>query len=298
MKELRGTYPIVPTPFDAGGRVDSAGIASMATFMVERGVNGLAVLGVMGEAHKLGESEREEVIRAFRSALPPDRHLVVGTGAAGTDMAVHAARRAADLGAAALLVAPPPVQNDEVIFTYYQRVNDAVDLPIILHDYPDSTGIRMSPALIARLHNELERVRYIKLEDPPTGPKITRVHELAGRSLGVFGALGGMYAFEELDRGAIGIMTGFAYPELLVELQRRFDAGDREGAADLFYTMVPLIRFEFQPGLGVSLRKEILVRRGVIAHATVRHPGAVADPGTLEHLELILKHLRKAGLKV
>lgn len=295
MKSLRGTYSIVPTPFAQDGRLDLDGVASLGAFMVERGVQGLAILGVMGEANKLSEDERNQVIRGFRAALPPDRALIVGVGAAGTDLTIAASRTAAELGADALLVAPPPVQNDDVIFAYYQRVSAAVELPIVLHDYPASTNILMSVPLIARLHRELEHVRYVKLEDPPTGPKMSRLQQLAGTTLGIFGALGGMYAFEELDRGALGIMTGFAYPELLVELQRRYDAGDRQGAASLFYDIVPLIRFEFQPGLGVSLRKEILVRRGAIRHATVRHPGGVADPQTLAHLDLILDHLRQRG---
>ncbi|MFI5386837.1 MAG: dihydrodipicolinate synthase family protein [Fimbriimonadales bacterium] len=298
MKYLRGTYPIVPTPFDRSGQLDVKSISSLAAFMSERGVSGLAILGVMGEAQKLTDDERRRVVEAFRKGLPDDCHLVVGAGAAGTDAAVVFGRDAVDLGADALLVAPPPIQNDDVIFTYYQHINEAVEVPVVLHDYPDSTGILMSARLIAELHTKLTNIRYIKLEDPPTVMKIAKVRELAGESLGVFGALGGMYAFEELDVGALGIMTGFVYPELLVKLQRLYDAGKRSEAARLFYTMLPLIRFEFQPGLGVSLRKEILVRRGAIEHATVRHPGAVADKQTLAHLDLILKHLRDQGLEV
>lgn len=298
MKSLRGTYSIVPTPFDESGRLDLDSMETLAAYMVDRDVSGLAILGVMGEAQKLSDKERRVTIKAFRAALPDDLHLVVGTGAAGTDVAVGLSRVAVDLGADALLVAPPPVQNDDVISTYYRRINDAVTVPIVLHDYPASTGIRMSPSLIAALHSRLNQIRYIKLEDPPTVMKILRVRAMTGDGLGFFGALGGMYAFEELDAGALGIMTGFAYPELLAKVQSLYDAGDRKAAAHLFYTVVPLIRFEFQPGLGVSLRKEVLVRRGAIECATVRHPGAVADAQTLAHLELILTHMRKHGLAV
>ena len=296
LTSLHGIYPIVPTPFDADGRIDEASIASLAAFMLERGIQGLAILGVMGEAQKLTDAERDQVVAAFRAALPKGRALIVGTGAAATDPALAACARAADLGADGLLVAPPAVQNDDAIFEYYRRIDAATPLPVVLHDYPPSTGILMSVPLIARLHRDLARVRYIKVEDAPTGPKIERLHQAAGPGLGIFGALGGAYAFEELDRGAIGIMTGFAYPEVLVEIQRRYEFGDRAGAAALFYDALPLIRWEFQPGLGVSLRKEILVRRGAIRHAAVRHPGAVADAKTLEHLDLILDHLRGRGV--
>jgi len=292
---LAGIYPIVPTPFDEKGAIDAESIGTLTALMVRGGVDGLAILGVMGEADRLTDEERERAVQAFRAALPRDRALIVGTGAAGTDAAIHASARALDLGADALLVGPPRIQNDTVQFGYYERIGQAVPAPIIVHDYPASTGVILSPALLARLYKEIERVQYVKLEDPPTGPKIDRVRTLAGEEFGIFGALGGLYALEELERGAIGIMTGFAYPELLVRLYRLFRAGEIDQAAELFYGMLPLIRFEFQPALGVSLRKAILVRRGAIRTATVRHPGSPADPVTLRQLDRIVEHLAARG---
>jgi 4-hydroxy-tetrahydrodipicolinate synthase len=294
--DLHGIHPIVPTPFTDDGEVDLTSIASLAAFLLDAGVDGLAILGVMGEADKLSGEERESVIRAFRSALPRGKNLVVGTGAPGTDVAIAFSRRAVDLGADALLVAPPPVQNDHTLFTYYERVAAAVAVPIVLHDYPTSTGIVMTPELIARLSNQVERIDYVKLEDPPTGPKITRVLELARRGFKVLGAYGGLFALEELERGAVGIMTGFAYPELLVRLYQAHLAGDRDEAERLFYGMLPLVRFEFQPKLGVSLRKHIFKRRGAIASTRVRHPGTEADPQTLRELERIEAYLAAQGL--
>ncbi|HTJ27300.1 MAG TPA: dihydrodipicolinate synthase family protein [Candidatus Limnocylindria bacterium] len=293
---LHGIHPIVVTPFTDEGAIDHAGIASLTAFLLAAEVDGLAILGVMGEADKLSGEEREAVIRSFRAALPAGKNLVVGTGAPGTDVAIAFSRRAIELGADALLVAPPPVQNDQTLFTYYQRIGAAVSVPIVLHDYPTSTGIVMTPELIARLANEVPHVDYIKLEDPPTGPKITRVQQLARPDFKVLGAYGGLFALEELDRGAVGIMTGFAYPELLVRLYRAHTAGDAQEAERLFYGMLPLIRFEFQPKLGISLRKHILKRRGVITSTRVRHPGAEADLQTLRELERIEAHLAKQGL--
>lgn len=292
---LAGIHPIVPTPFDEKGAIDVDSIETMTGFMVRCGVDGLAILGVMGEADRLTDRERDRVVEAFRQALPRDRALVVGAGAAGTDAAIQACERALEMGADALLVGPPRIQNDAVLFSYYERIAQAVSAPIIVHDYPPATGVIFSPALLARLYTDLESVKYVKLEDPPTGPKMERVRSLAGDGFGIFGALGGTYALEELERGAVGIMTGFAYPELLVRLYRLFRAGDLSRAADLFYGILPLIRFEFQPGLGVSIRKTLLVRRGAIRTATVRHPGATADAMTLAQLDRILEHLAARG---
>jgi len=295
---LAGIYPIVPTPFDDSGQLDLHSIQRLTSFLEDRGVQGVAILGVMGEAHKLTGGEQETVIGTFRKHLPGGLGLVVGVRAAGTDVAVGMARTAAKYDPDALLVGPPPIQNDEVIFTYYARIARAVDVPLILHDYPASTGILMSPPLIARLFEELENVQYIKLEDPPTGLKMAKLSKLVGADLKVFGALGGAYAFEELDRGAVGIMTGFGYPEFLVDIHQRYRRGDVDGAAEVMYDIAPLIRWEFQPGLGVSLRKHILVTRGVFETAVVRHPGAVADEKTLEHLDRILAHLERRGYPI
>ena len=296
--ELKGIYPIVPTPFLDSGAVDLESVDRITAFVVKRGVHGLAVLGALGEGHKLDESERTQVIERFRSAVPDGLGLVVGVRAAATDLAVRMAQHAFELGADALLLGPLPVQNDKALHTYYQKVSGAVRVPVIIHDYPAATGITMTPELIADIFKSCDNVQYIKLEDPPTGPKMDAVWALAGRDLRIFGALGGMYAFEELDRGAVGIMTGFAYPELLVELYRRFNGGDVEGAAQLFYDILPLSRLEFQPGIGVSIRKNVLVKRGVFKTAYVRHPGPQADAKTLEHLYRIVDHLKKRGYEI
>ncbi|MDE2572965.1 MAG: dihydrodipicolinate synthase family protein [bacterium] len=292
---LRGIYPIVPTPFDERGGLDLESIARMARFMAGCGVQGLAILGVMGEADKLTDPERARVIAAFREALPGDRALVVGAGAPGTLAAIDAAKRALDLGADALLVAPPPAQSDQAIYAHYEGVARAAGATIVIHDYPASTGILMSAELLARLADDAG-IEYVKLEDAPTGPKMARVQALVRGDLKIFGALGGQYALEELERGAVGIMTGFAYPELLVRLFELYGAGRHEDAAALFYAIVPLVRFEFQPKLGISLRKHILVRRGAIANAAVRQPGMDADEVTLRQLQRIVEHLERSGI--
>jgi 4-hydroxy-tetrahydrodipicolinate synthase len=296
--QLEGIYPVVPTPFEENGDVDHESIEKLTAFMIEKGVNGLAVLGALGEGHKLDQNERNQVIRQFKSNLPKGFELVVGVRSAATDLALRMAQAAQASGADAILLGPLSLQSDTALHTYYQRVSSAVEVPVIIHDYPAATGIFMSPDLIGRLFKENKNIVYIKLEDPPTGPKMEAVRKLAGSEAKIFGALGGMYAFEELDRGAVGIMTGFAYPELLVELYRRYRSNDIDGAATIFYDMLPLNRLEFQPGIGVSIRKQILVKRGVFKTAYVRHPGQDADPKTMEHIFRIVDHLKKRGYRM
>jgi 4-hydroxy-tetrahydrodipicolinate synthase len=266
----------MPTPFAADGALDLASLAQLTDFLVRLGVDGLVVLGVMGEAPKLSESEQEAVITTTVRAADGRIPVFAGAGAAGTDLAVQKCTRALELGAAGLLVAPPPVQKDSVIFEYYLQIDAAVDKPIILHDYPAATGIQLSPELVVRLHSEFRHVDVIKLEETPSAPKVSAIRKL-GSDISIVGGLGGMFFLEELDRGSDGMMTGFSYPEVLKAIYTAYTSGNRKRAADIFYRACPLLRYEFQPGIGLALRKEVYRQRGAIKSAYVRHPGAQID---------------------
>jgi 4-hydroxy-tetrahydrodipicolinate synthase len=288
MSRFQGVYTIMPTPFKDDGKLDLASLETLTDFLVKLGVDGLVVLGVMGEAPKLSQSEQDEVIRttvASAGKLP----VFAGSGAEGTDLAIEKSVNALSLGAAGLLVAPPPVQNDSVIFEYYRRIGERIDGPIILHDYPVATGIKMNPSLVVKLHNEVEKVKVIKLEETPSIPKITAIRKL-GCDISIVGGLGGMFFYEELERGADGMMTGFSYPEILVAIYKAYTAGNKKEAARLFYDACPLLRYEFQPGIGLALRKEIYKQRGAIASAFVRHPGTQIDDQLKHELAEILDY--------
>jgi 4-hydroxy-tetrahydrodipicolinate synthase len=192
-------------------------------------------------------------------------------------------------GADALMVAPPAgLKNLDAVAEYYRAVAAATGLPIVLQDEPVTTQVNMPAPFIAQLCAEIARIEAVKLEEPPTLPKITRLRALFGTRVAIFGGLGGVYFFEELSRGADGAMTGFPYPEALRAIRDHFVAGRRDEARALFYRWLPLIRYESQPGAtpgtAVGIRKEILRRRGWIASALVRPPAPVLDAAT--HAEL------------
>jgi 4-hydroxy-tetrahydrodipicolinate synthase len=295
MGRFTGVHTIMPTPFTDEGELDLASLSRLTEFLVELGVDGVVVLGVMGEAPKLSEPEQEEVIRTTVAAAQGRIPVFAGSGAAGTDLAVLRSRRALELGAAGLLVAPPPVQSDGVILEYYRRIGSAVGETIILHDYPAATAIRLSPELVARLFDEVPEVQVIKLEEPPTGPKISAIRAL-GSDISIVGGLGGLYFLEELERGADGMMTGLSFPDLLISIYRAYTAGSRAEARRLFFDACPLLRHEFQAGIGLALRKEIYRRRGAIASAFVRHPGAQIDDRLRSELDAVLEHCGLAGV--
>ena len=282
--DLHGVNPILPTPFTEGGGLDVVSLERLIEFQLEAGVDGVAILGFLGEAHKLAEAERRTVIEVVVARAAGRIPVWVGVRALGTAGAVEQARAAQALGASAVFVAPIAPQSDAALYRHYRAVAEAVEVPVIVHDYPASFGITLSAELVARLAND-GFAPYIKLEDPPVLTKLTRLRELTEGRIGVFGGLGGVYFLEELQRGAVGIMTGFAFPEVLVRIYRQFVGGDVAGAARTFDRYLPLIRYEFQPGIGLAFRKHVYRRRGVFASEFIRPPGAALDDVSREELE-------------
>jgi 4-hydroxy-tetrahydrodipicolinate synthase len=283
---LSGVCTITLTPFTDEGDVDLGSIDSLTELYLDSGVHGLTTLGIMGEAHKLSDAERQAVMQRYLSAAAGSVPVVVGCSAAATRVTVERAREAEEAGAAAVMVAPPNnVRNLDLVFEHYRRVAEAVSLPVVVQDEPVNTGVVMPAPFIARLVNEIEGCRYVKLEEAPTTIKITSLLEKIQGDAGIFGGLGGMYFYEELVRGAAGIMTGFAYQEILVRTYELFSKGRKREAQEYFFRYLPLIRFEAQLGVGgVGIRKEIFKLRGVISSSHVRFPAPALDAETLKEL--------------
>jgi 4-hydroxy-tetrahydrodipicolinate synthase len=290
---LHGVCTIALTPFTGEGDLDEESIDSLAGFYLNSGVHGVTILGIMGEAHKLSDVERQAVTERYISAIGGRVPVVAGCSAVATRIVVERARAAEEAGAAAVMVAPPNNQRSlDLVFEHYRRVAEAVSVPVVVQDEPVNTGVVMPAPFIARLVDEIEGCRHVKLEEAPTTIKISALLNYAKTEVGVFGGLGGMYFYEELARGAAGIMTGFAYPHVLVETYRRFVEGEKREAQEYFFRYLPLIRFEAQLGVGgVGIRKEILKLRGVISSSHVRFPAPALDEETLRELEDLVEVL-------
>ncbi len=290
---LTGVFNITPTPFHEDGRIDADSVRRLTDFTRAAGVNGMTILGVLGEADKLTERERDEVMALTIEAAGPDFPICVGTTHAGTDGCIALSRRAQDMGAAAVMVAAPKLArtSDSALMRHYLAVAEAIDIPVVVQDFPPAVGgITMSVELIAGLGAATPRLAYLKLEDEPSPMKVSQVRA-ANPDITIFGGLGGMMFLEELRHGAAGTMTGFAFPEILVAIHRAWMSGDRDAAATIFYRYCPLIRFENQPRINLALRKHIYHRRGVIASPRARAPFAAVDDGTLADLDDLLARL-------
>ncbi len=291
---LRGVWNIVPTPFLPDGALDLASIPTLVGFVRATGVDGLTILGVLGEAARLGDAERMGVLEAALAAAGAAIPVCVGVSHASTDRAIAYAREAEAAGAHSVMLAPPPLARptDAALRRHYLAVAGAISVPVVVQDHPASSGVQMSADFLLALAAEVPSCRVIKLEEEPTPPKAGRLVD-GSPDVIVLGGLGGAMLIEELRRGSHGTMTGFGFPEILVAIVRRWFAGDREGAAAVFDRYATLIRFENQAILNLPIRKLVYQRRGAIAHTTVRAPGLPPDPGTVADLDDLL---RRTGL--
>jgi len=277
----KGVYLIAVTPFAADGALDLHSTDRMVDFYLECGVTGLTVLGIMGEASKLTAAESRVFVERVLTRVAGRVPVVVGASATGFAPMAELTQGVMALGAAGVMVAPPAtVCTDEQIVAYFNMVAETLgpQVPWVLQDHPVATGVQMSTPVILRILKSAPSCVMLKAEDCPGLAKLSaiRAASQAGevRRVAILtGNGGGLFLPEELSRGADGAMTGFAYPEMMVDVCRAHAAGDVDRAHDLFDAYLPLARYEQQAGIGLAVRKHILAERGVITSATVRRPG-------------------------
>jgi 4-hydroxy-tetrahydrodipicolinate synthase len=292
MSVFGGVFSVLPTPFTASGDVDHESLKHVIDLFIADGVNGCTALGVTSEVARLTDVERDQVLDTVVTHASGRVPVVAGTTAEGLRTCIDYTRRAKTAGASAVMISPPrmPKINSDAVARHFAEVASAVDIPIIVQDYPPISGYTMEPALLARIAREVAAARTIKLEDPPTPLKTSRILEQTKElDVRIFGGLGGVFLLEELLAGAAGAMTGFAFPAILVNIVTLFREGRIDEAADVFYAKVPLMRFEFQEGIGMAIRKEVLRRRGAITNATIRSPGGTLDDGTRAALDRVMR---------
>lgn len=292
-----GVYVIAATPFHPDGRIDSASLDRLTDFYLQAGVSGLTVLGVMGEAPKLDADESIALVRQVvrRAGKVP---VVVGVTSPGFASMRTLARAAMEAGAAGVMIAPPhTLRTDDQVVAYFGQAREAIgdDVPFAVQDYPLAFGVVMTANVLARIVNDNPSCVMLKLEDWPGLEKISAVRALersgAMRRVSILTGNGGMFVDFELERGADGAMTGYAFPDMLCELVGLAAAGERDRAHDLFDAHLPLMRYEQQPGVGLAVRKYLLQRRGAIACDAQRKPASALSALARAEVDYLLARL-------
>lgn len=294
-KNFAGVYPIVNTTFREDGSLDGVSQTRLVEYLLEAGAHGLGLFGNASEGYTLADAERLELLRLIAKQVQGRVPLIVSTGATGTDSAVRLSQEAEAAGADALMVLPPYYLKpgaDGLMF-YFEAISKAVKIPIMVQDAPLMSQVTMPAALLARMAREIEHVTLVKVEAPPTAAKFTQI--LADQPpVTLFGGLNGNFLIEEYDRGSRGIMPGSDLIPEFVRVWGHLEAGCREEAWRLFVHILPLIRFELQPGLGVAAMKQNLLARGIIACARVRHPTSTLDVTGAQELAFLRQWVDQA----
>jgi 4-hydroxy-tetrahydrodipicolinate synthase len=287
--DFTGVIPILATPFHDDETFDADSMGRLVKLMKRIGVDGVTVLGVLGEANRLGDREREDVLRSAVKAadgLP----VIAGASASGTRAACDLASMAESLGATAVMITPhaEPVPSDERVFAHFSAICESTTLPVVLQDHPASSGVHMPATLMLRMIRELPSIACVKEEALPTPPKIRILRQGMGdRPVPVLTGLGALYGLFDLEAGSDGFNTGFAIPEVLMAMVAAARSADWQRARDIYTRFLPLIVFEQQPG--VAVRKEILRMRGAISTSRVRLPGAPLNANTAKQLTNLIE---------
>ncbi len=295
----QGVYVIAPTPFHDDGRIDEASTDRMVDFFGEAGCTGITVLGQMGEAPKLDHDEALSLTsRVIRRAGKME--VIVGVTAPGFAAMRALARSAMEAGAAGVMIGPPTsLRTDDQIVTYYRQAAEAIgsDAPFVIQDYPLSFSVVMTPAVIRRIVLENASCVMLKHEDWPGLEKISalRGFERDGsmRPISILCGNGGLFLDFEMERGADGAMTGYAFPDMLVDVVRLQKEGRRDEAHDLFDAHLPLIRYEQQQGVGLAVRKYVRQKRGAIASDAQRKPASGLTAAAKAEIDYLLARVAR-----
>ena len=296
--EAKGVYVIAPTPFHPDGRIDESSIDRMTDFFLKAGVDGITVLGQLGEAPKMTHEESVGIVKRViaRAKVP----IVVGVSAPGFAAMRALTQDVMALGATGVMIAPPnTLRTDDSIVQYYKQASEAIgsDVPFVIQDYPLTFSVQMTPAVIRRIHTDNASCWFLKHEDWPGLEKISqlRAWEKDGslRRLPILIGNNGLFLDFELERGADGANTGYCFPDMLVDVVRLSKAGKRDEAHDLFDAHLPLIRYEQQPGPGLAVRKYVMMKRGIIASDTLRKPGAALSAVARAEVDYLLSRIAR-----
>ena len=281
---LAGVFPIAPTPFTDTGDLDLDGQRRVLDCMVDQGVDGICILANYSEQFLLADDERDTLLELCLSHVAGRVPVIVTCSHFSTRLAAARARRAAQAGAAMIMLMPPyhgtGLRADEAgMLAHFAQIAEAARLPIMVQDAPLS-GVALSVPFLARLAREVPAMRYAKIEVPGTAAKLRGLIETAGAAIeGPFDGEESITLMADLDAGATGTMPSALLPDLIrpvVELHR---AGDRAKAADAYARILPLINYENRQ-CGLRATKTVMMAGGVINSDAVRHPLEALPPAT------------------
>lgn len=285
---LTGIHPIAPTPFTETGDLDLDGQRRVIDCMIDQGVDGICILANYSEQFLLTDDERDMLLRVCMEQVAGRVPVIVTCSHYATRIAVARSVRAAEAGAAMIMLMPPyhgaALKADEKgIHEHFAAIADAIDIPIMVQDAPLS-GVTLTVPFLADLARRLPQVCYFKIETPGAAGKLRALIAAGGDAIvGPFDGEEAITLMADLDAGATGTMTSALLPELVRPVVIDHLAGRRAEAAAQYARILPLINYENRQ-CGLRATKTVMAEGGVIASDHVRHPLEALHPQTKQGL--------------
>jgi len=283
-RPYRGVFPVAPTVFSETGELDLEGQRRCIDFMIDAGSQGLCILANFSEQFVLTDAERDQVMQVVLDHVAGRVPVIVTTTHFGSQICAERSRRAQDLGAAMVMVMPPYHGatfrvGEPSIYEFYQRVSDAISIPIMIQDAPVA-GTPLSVAFLARMAKEIENVSYFKVEVPMAAAKLRDLIAAGGSAIeGPWDGEEAITLMADLEAGATGAMTGGGYPDGIRQIIDPYFAGRRDEAMAAYGRWLPLINYENRQ-CGLHACKALMQEGGVIKSEMVRHPLQKLHPKT------------------
>ena len=278
----RGVFPVAPTTFNEAGELDLESQRRCIDFMIDAGSQGICILANFSEQFVLADDEREQLARTIIEHVGGRVPVIVTTTHFSSRLTIERSQRAQALGAAMVMVMPPyhgaTIRVPEgAIVEFFQRLSDAISIPIMIQDAPVS-GTVLSASLLARMARAIEQVSYFKIETAGAASKLRELIGLGGEAIeGPWDGEEGITLLPDLEAGATGAMTGAGYPDGIRRIVDAFAAGRRDEAFDHYQRWLPLINVENRQ-CGLLAAKALMKEGSVIACDAPRHPFPPMQP--------------------
>lgn len=276
---LDGIVPILQTPFTPDGHLDVVSIQRLADHVIQAGAAGLIYPAVASEVAKLSPEERRIGLEAVLTQVDRRIPVFAGVSADSLEESRSLARHAEASGATGILAqAPQAVAADPIgLRDFFRRLASGSGLTLMIQDL-DWQGSGIPLELIRQLFEELPTFRCIKVETVPAGPKYSRILAATEGRLHVSGGWAVTQMLDGLERGVHAFMPEGSMVAIYRTIMARFASGDREGARQLFESLLPILAFSNQHiDISVQFFKRVLVAKGIFAAATVRQPILALD---------------------
>ncbi len=290
---LRGVLSVLATPFSEDGALDLRSLGRLVTHQIAWGVDGVVCFGLAGEGYKLTDEERRSALECVVDAAEGTVPVIAGAEHSGLEGAVARAAEAAELGAAAIMAYPPSfVKPDrDAVIGYYAALSSC-GLPIVVQDAPAWTGVPLLVDLLAAIGDAAALASFVKVEAPPTAPKIALIIEAGLVPIGGYGALNLM---EELGAGIVATMPGCGMPGIYTDIWRAHNEGRTDDAWSHYLAALPLLVFQLGSiDVFTAAQKAMLVRAGVIASPRQRQPASAI---TSTQVDWMWSVVDRAGLQ-